>query len=59
MAKKFKDVVIESVTPEPVVAPREWPSIGYNNFYSLCKSNRKQGNEEFWVSARWRDSTCN
>ena len=58
MTKKFKDVVIESITPEPE-APKEWPSIGYTNFYSLCKSNRKQGNDSFTVSRRWRDANCN
>ena len=44
--------------PAPAVIA-EWPSIGYTNFYSLCKSNRKQGNDEFRVSRKWRDSNCN
>lgn len=44
--------------PAPAVIA-EWPSIGYTNFYSLCKSNRKQGNDEFRVSGKWRDSNCN
>ena len=43
--------------PAPAVIA-EWPSIGYTNFYSLCKSNRKQGDDSFTVSRRWRDSNC-
>ncbi len=46
----------EAVQP---VAEREWPSLGYINFYSMAKSNRKQGNESFTISARWRNANCN
>lgn len=48
---------LQGATVPPAAEP--WPTIGWHNFYSIAKSNRKQGTEDFWVSNRWRNSTCN
>lgn len=60
-ARRVPEPAREAVltAPAPATVIEEWPSIGYTNFYSLCKSNRKQGNDEFRVSRKWRDSNCN
>lgn len=44
--------------PKPSPKPVPYPSIGYTIFYGLIKNSRRQGEEDFWVSRRWRDGNC-
>lgn len=59
MAKKQQHATPREAVLDPVPPiAREWPTIGNTIFYSLIKSNRRQGTEDFWISRRWRDSNC-